>query len=139
MAVVGEEFLIGQIPSRTDPDPCDSIPEEDLPTWAQLVYVLNNENINTMEIIFVGCELASDPDTESDSGLGGWSGIVDKPSILRVPLGGTPGHPAVPITQALANTQDWNFTFPYAQALTNNGLREEMGSLIVGIVIRKIS
>src|ERR1700686_4132290 len=112
---IGEEHLIGTIPSREGND-CDEIDEDSMPTWAQLMYLLNNIDAHTIEIIFVGCGIYStDTDPQSDNGVGGWSGIVTKQDVLRVPFG---SGVAVFTPEILENVQDWSYTAEYAAKLS---------------------
>lgn len=134
----GEEFLAGSIPSRTDPDPCN-VDEKDLPTWADVIFILNNNDVHLFEVVFVGCDIASDPETQAESGLGGWSGVVaGKEQWLRVPFGpGIAGQRVSP-GEAIAHSQDPEYTVPFANAL-DPAHQFPLGGTIVGIVIRKLS
>lgn len=136
--ISGEEHLFGVIPSRTEDDPCGDIPDEKRPTWADLIFWLNNNDVHVYMIKIVGCDVySSEENPESDNGLNGWQGVRDKNTTLRIPLGGTPGRPAVPILQALANTQNWTYTALYASMLSN-GETDEQGS-VAAIIVRKIN
>lgn len=125
--VKGEEHLLGVIPGRDFSGYQASLPT---PTWAELIFLMNNEDISLAEIIFIGLNAYN-----TTGELDGRPCIVDKQSILRAPLGGTPGHPTVDLETAQEQAMLGAFTPIFIERVCPQGWVPEH---ITGIVVRKI-